>query len=215
MKNYLFTILIPIALFCVGCHKESDKTLPIMGRKDVQQTELNGTLKYDTVYHTIPEFQFVNQDSLLVTHHTFDDKIYVADFFFTTCPTICPVMKTQMLRVYEKYKDNDEVLILSHSIDPVHDTVAVLKAFSDKLGVDSKKWYFVTGNKNEIYTIGEKSYLVTAQEDGDAPGGYIHSGAFILIDKEKRIRGMYDGTEEDEVDRLMKDIQILMKEYDQ
>ncbi len=215
MKNFIFYNLIWITIFSAGCNNESQKSLPIMGRKEVKPTELNGKVSYDTVHHTIPQFQFVNQDSLLVTHHTFDDKIYVADFFFTTCPTICPVMKTQMLRVYEKFKDNDEVLILSHSIDPVHDTVAVLKAFSDKLGVDSGKWHFVTGNKNEIYSIGEKSYLVTAQEDGEAPGGYIHSGAFILIDKEKRIRGMYDGTEENEVDRLMKDIQILIKEYDQ
>lgn len=196
-----------------GCELFSEKKLPIMGWRDVKQVSRDGKVGYDTIYHTIPDFAFVNQDGALVTNKTFHDKIYVADFFFTSCPTICPIMKTQMLRVYEKFKDNDDILLLSHSIDPVYDSVPVLKVFSDRLGVDSRKWHFVTGDKDEIYEIGEKSYMVTAQEDADEPGGYLHSGAFILVDKERRIRGFYDGTKELEVDRLIRDIPTLLKEY--
>lgn len=184
-----------------------------MGRREVQQVEMDGKLVIDTIYHTIPSFSFLNQDSLIITQDSFNEKIYVADFFFTSCPTICPIMKTQMLRVYEKFKENDEVMLLSHSIDPQHDTVGVLKEFAQRLGVDSRKWHFVTGNKDDIYEIGEKSYMVAAQEDAEEPGGFIHSGAFILLDKQRRVRGFYDGTVEKEVDRLIKDIPILLKEY--
>ena len=175
---------------------------------------MDGGLRADTIYHTIPNFKFVDQDSAFITQDTFKDKIYVADFFFTTCPTICPIMKTQMLRVYEAFKDNEQVLFLSHSIDPTHDTVAVLKDFAEKLGVNSTKWHFVTGNKEEIYSIGQKSYMVTAQEDPGEPGGYLHSGAFLLIDKQKRIRGIYDGTVAEDVDRLIREIPVLLSEYE-
>jgi protein SCO1/2 len=172
-----------------------------------------GKIQADTIYHTIPDFSFTNQNGEVITQDTFKDKIYVADFFFTTCPTICPIMKTQMLRVYEKFKDNPEVMILSHTIDPKHDSVAVLYEFADRLGVTGNMWQFVTGDQDEIYDIGQNSYMVTAREDPGEPGGYLHSGALLLVDKERRIRGIYDGTLEEKVDILMKDIDKLLKEY--
>ena len=138
----------------------------------------------------------------------------MADFFFTSCPTICPVMKAQMLRVYDSIQNKPDVLILSHTIDPKHDTVAVLKEFADRLGVESSKWHFVTGEKDDIYKIGQTSYMVSASEDPAEPGGYIHSGAFILVDKERRVRGLYDGTKPDQVDRLINDIDVLLQEYE-
>ncbi len=180
------------------------KKLPIQGDREF----ING----DTVYHTIANFKFVDQDSNEVTNKTYENKIYVADFFFTTCPTICPIMKTQMLRIYEKFKDNPQVGILSHTIDPRHDSVAVLKAYAKRLGVNGDFWHFVTGKREEIYDIGQKSYLVTATEDATAPGGIMHSGAFVLIDKQRRIRGVYDGTKEEKVSLLMKDMDVLLKE---
>ena len=122
-------------------------------------------------------------------------------------------MKTQMLRVYENFQDNPSVMILSHTIDPKHDSVAVLHEFADRLGVSSKTWHFVTGEQEEIYDIGQNSYMVTAREDPDEPGGYLHSGAFLLIDKERRVRGIYDGTKADKVDLLMEDIDKLLSEY--
>jgi protein SCO1/2 len=195
-----------------ACTSRNSK-LPIYGPRQITNVSLEGGVRADTAYHTIPDFAFVDQDSTVITQDTFEDKIYVADFFFTTCPTICPIMKTQMLRVYEAYKDNDQVLLLSHSIDPVHDSVAVLREFAGKLGVDSDKWHFVTGPKEEIYEIGQESYMVTAMEDENEPGGYLHSGAFLLIDKDRRIRGIYDGTVGEEVDQLIADIPRLLAEY--
>tara|TARA_Y100001972_G_scaffold126123_2_gene179078 strand:- start:2 stop:649 length:648 start_codon:yes stop_codon:yes gene_type:complete len=206
-------LLITISVFyLVGCGEvNTTNELPILGNKKFVDKEVNGEVVKDTIYHTIRDFAFVDQDSNLVTNETFSDQIYVADFFFTSCPTICPLMKQQMLRVYEAYENESEVAILSHTIDPKHDTVAVLKDFAEKLGVKTEKWHFVTGNKDSIYDIGETSYLVVANEDENAPGGYIHSGAFLLVDKQRRIRGVYDGTIPEQVDILINDIGRLIK----
>lgn len=207
---FLF-MLIFIITGC-GVDNKSEK-LPVLGRKNIQEIMINGEITYDTTFHTVADFSFINQDSNEVTNQTFHNKIYVADFFFTTCPTICPVMKAQMLRVYEHFKDNDQVMFLSHTIDPDYDTVALLHDFADRLGVSGDRWHFVTGDKQDIYDIGQNSYMVSAMENEDEPGGYIHSGAFILVDQEREIRGLYDGTKEEQVDRLINDIPKLLKEY--
>lgn len=187
----------------IAC-KTEHKSLPILGERTVTD--------HDTIYHTIAPFRFDDQDSVPVTNATFNDKIYVADFFFTSCRTICPIMKTQLMRVYEKTQNEPDVLILSHTIDPEHDNVKKLHEFSGRLGVDSRKWHFVTGAKDSIYKIAQTSYFATAMEDKGEPDGFIHSGAFLLIDKKGRIRGKYDGTKEDEVNRLMEDIEVLRAE---
>lgn len=189
--------------------KENEKRLPIEGRREVK-AGISGVA--DTIYHTIPDFNFVNQDSNIVTQETFKEGIYVADFFFTTCPSICPIMKTQMLRIYEKYEGNGKVKILSHSIDPKHDSVAVLNKYANSLGVNSNQWHFVTGDKEEIFKIAQTSYMVSVADDNLAPGGVVHSGAFLLIDSRRRVRGHYDGTKAEEVDKLMDDMDILLKE---
>lgn len=212
-----FLLMLAIGSIFSACSSEkaSDEPLPYLGRKEVIQKEVDGSSISDTLYHVIGDFQFVDQDSTLVTPASFEGKVYVADFFFTSCPTICPVMKTQMLRVYEAFKDNPDVMILSHTIDPEYDTVALLKDFAIRLGVeDNSKWKFVTGDKDHIYEIGQTRYMVSATEDPSEPGGYVHSGAFILVDKEQHIRGIYDGTKEDQVDRLIQDIPRLLKSYE-
>jgi protein SCO1 len=183
-----------------------DERLPIFGERVVEGT--------DTVYHVIAPFRFVDQDSVLVTNATFKDKIYVADFFFTSCRTICPIMKTQMLRVYKATAGMDDVLLLSHSIDPEYDTVALLHDFAGRLGVTSSRWHFVTGVKDSIYKIAQTSYFATALEDKTEPDGFIHSGAFLLIDKKGRIRGKYDGTKEEDVNRLITDIKKLRRDHE-
>ncbi|PRY09712.1 protein SCO1/2 [Pontibacter ummariensis] len=185
--------------------------LPILGNREPVERVVEGQTVVDTLYHQIPDFAFVNQDSQQVTQETFAGKLYVTDFFFTTCPTICPKMKSQMLRVYEQYKDNPNVLLLSHSIDPTHDTVAVLKDYAARLNVTSDKWHFVTGEKDSIYDIATK-YMVTAMEDEQEAGGFVHSGAFVLVDENRHVRGVYDGTKPEEVDRLINDIPVLLKE---
>lgn len=173
-------------------------------------------VRKDTVYHTIAPFSFYNQEGKLVNNQTVDGKVYVADFFFTSCPTICPVMKKQMLRVYEEFQDEPDFKILSHTIDPSYDTVALLKDYAMRLGVeDDETWHFLTGDREKIFEIGQTSYLTTAMEDKNEPGGLLHSGAFVLVDREGRIRGVYDGTEKVQVDRLIADIPLLLKGHDQ
>jgi protein SCO1 len=197
-------IVLSICIAAISCNEKKEAPLPIFGEREV----VNG----DTIYHKIAPFQFVNQDSQVVTNETFRGKIYVADFFFTSCRTICPIMKTQMHRVYDSIENDPEVLILSHTIDPEYDTVGLLHDFADRLGVKSSKWHFVTGNEDSIHSIAQKSYFSVAMADKSEPDGYIHSGAFLLIDKEQRIRGKYDGTKEEEVNRLMGDILKLKAE---
>jgi protein SCO1/2 len=206
MKRFsIFGLLIFWTLAIWSCG-DANRKLPYIGQHDVNE-------KGDSVHHTIPDFKFVNQDGDTLTQEAFKGKIYIADFFFTSCPTICPVMKTQMLRIYEKFKDHPELGILSHTIDPRHDSVAVLKAYKEKLGVNTNQWQFVTGEQEKIYEIAQKSYMVSAMEDKEAvdEGGFVHSGAFVLVDKNKNIRGVYDGTKEKEVNRLIKDIELLLQ----
>jgi len=209
MKNSLLFLLFPVAL-AISCSSPSEKTsevaeLPILGERYVDDNQ-------DTVYHSIADFAFVNQVGDTIRKEDMAGKIYVADFFFTTCPTICPVMKKEMLRVYEQFKGDPNFRILSHSIDPSHDTQAVLKDYAEKLGVpDAATWNFLTGDQEKIFEIGQTSYLTTTMADDMEPGGFLHSGAFLLVDQQGRIRGVYDGTKTDQVDRLLADIPKLLK----
>ena len=203
MRLKIIVLNFLVALLAFSCSQE--KKLPFLGPKQVNA-------KGDTVYHQIPSFRFLNQDSVFVSEKDVEGKVYVADFFFTTCPTICPKMKTQMLRIYERYKDRDEVRIISHSIDPDFDTPNVLKDYAARLQVKAPKWNLLTGDKAAIYQLGQKSYMVSAQEDPNEAGGFVHSGAFILVDKNRHVRGIYDGTVEAEVNHLLEDMEVLLKE---
>ena len=211
MKNILSLFyFLAVVVLIASCEQ---KKLPIFGQREVATHEVNGKQVTDTVYHTIAPFQFTNQDGKTITNETFKGKIYVADFFFTSCRTICPIMKTQMVRVYEQIENDPDVLILSHTIDPEYDTVQLLHDFASRLGANSNKWHFATGQPKEyVFDLAQKSYFATAMEDKSEPDGFIHSGAFLLIDKLGRIRGKYDGTKEDDVNRLMGDINILKGE---
>ena len=206
-----YALLITQCSILIACNSSKEK-LPILGNREAIVKTVNGKQIVDTLYHQIPDFDFISQDSVKITQKDFAGKIYVADFFFTTCPTICPKMKTQMLRIYKKFKDNPKVAILSHTIDPRHDTPAVLKEFSKNLGIQNSMWQMVTGDKAKIYEIGQKSYMVSATDDPTQPGGIVHSGAFILVDKNRHIRGIYDGTEPERVNKLMEDMDTLLKE---
>ncbi|MCO6487874.1 MAG: SCO family protein [Phaeodactylibacter sp.] len=197
-----YLIFAAAALAAFACNNaEPKEALPIIGNHDIQGE--------DTIYHQIPDFAFIDQDSQVVTNATFGGKIYIADFFFTSCPTICPKVKKQMLRIYEKYKDEPRLMFLSHSIDPKRDTVGRLKTYSENLGVDTGRWRFVTGNKDEIYEIAD-DYMSIAVEDPNAPGGFDHSGWLLLIDKDRHIRSYCNGTEPEKVDEFMKDIDWLL-----
>ena len=154
----------------------------------------------------------MNQNKDTVTEKNIDNKIYVADFFFATCQSICPQMSTQLIRVQNEFKDDNDFLILSHTVNPAHDTSEVLFAYAGKYQAIANKWHFLTGNKKTIYDLAKNDYLVNALEDDGTPEGFLHSELFLLIDKNKRIRGMYDGTDSVQVNKLIADIKLLKTE---
>ena len=212
MKIIKFQFLIAlVSVFFMACN--SDKKLPIYGEREVAiSKDANGKQQIDTIYKTIPDFAFLNQDSVIITQDDFKGKIYVADFFFTSCTTICPTMHRNMKTVYEEFSSNPDIMFLSHTIDFKYDTPSVLKKYAEKLGVNDKRWQFAYGNKDQIYSLAEKNYLTVVEEDSTARDGYIHQGWFVLIDKHKRMRGAYDGTKTEQVDQLKKDLVILLAE---
>ena len=185
------------------------KRLPIYQPNMVNAELVDSTLQHVKKYHHIADFSLINQNGDTITQENYRDKIYVADFFFTTCPTICPIMTANLVEVQAALASDPEVLLLSHSVTPEIDSVAQLKKYAIEKGVNDAKWNLVTGDKKQIYELARKSYLAV-QEDGDGgPFDMIHTENFILVDKQRRIRGFYDGTKEEEMDRLLTDIKIL------
>lgn len=201
-------VLVSILYSCKG----EQKRLPFLQLETVERV-VDGKKVIDSTFRTIPAFKLLNQDSALVTEKDFDGTVYIADFFFTSCPTICPVMHRNLLKIYQKYKGNPEVKLASHTIDVKYDTPSRMKNYATKLGVEGTQWEYLWGTRDEIYALAERNYLVVAQEDKNTPGGFVHQGYLVLVDKEKRIRGAYDGTQDKEVAQLMNDMDILLKEY--
>ncbi len=210
--NFLRSIFATVGCLSLFSCSSPSAELPIIGNREAVEKTVDGKTVVDTIYHSIPSFSFLNQDSVLVSDKNFDNKVYIANFFFTHCPSICPTMNRNLLTVYEKYKGDDRVAFLSHSIDFKYDQPHVLKEYASKLGVSGEQWQFVTGSKAGIYGIAE-SYLVYTQEDKDAPGGYDHQGYLVLVDHNKHIRGAYDGTNNEQVAQLFKDLEILLASY--
>jgi protein SCO1 len=201
---FFFLSVCLIALFS-ACEDKKPQRLPIFGNREL----VNG----DTVYRTVRNFTFIDQDSQLVNNATFAGKAYVVDFFFIHCPTICPKVKAQAMRVYQKFKTDDRLLMLSHTIDTKHDTVAALKVYANKLGIETQKWHLVTGDHDEIYAIAD-DYFSVAQENADAPGGFDHSGLLILVDKDRHIRASCDGTDPEDVTLFLDEVELLLAEMD-
>ena len=187
------------------------EVLPIYQPSQVSATLVAQDIRHQKKYHTIANFSLTNQNGQTVTQDTYKGKIYVADFFFTTCQTICPVMTSNMLELQDKLQDNPEVLLLSHTVMPEIDTVAQLKKYAIQKKVNLTKWNLVTGSKQEIYNLARKQYLV-AKENPDDPLGLVHTENFVLIDTQKRIRGFYDGTQAQEMDRILHDIGVLQNQ---
>lgn len=199
-----------VYLYFVNNKNKPLRYLPIYGEK-VYEAKEKGS---DTTYHKIGNFSFTNQDGKTITEKDYNGSVYVADFFFTTCHTICPIMSNQMERVYEKFKGNTKVKFLSHTVDPEIDTVAQLKRYAIKHNADASQWNFVTGSKKELYAITRTGYLLTAEQGDGGPDDFIHTQNFALIDMDKRIRGFYDGTDSTDMNQLMKDIDLLLMEYE-
>ena len=185
--------------------------LRIYQPNDVAPELVDTTLQHVKKYHQIANFSLVNQLGDTITQKTFEGRIYVADFFFTTCATICPIMTEHMGQIQRKIKNDPDILLLSHTVTPEIDTVAQLKRYADKKGVIAGKWHLVTGDKKEIYDLARKSYLV-AKDQPYSPYDLVHTENFVLIDPQRRIRGFYDGTDPAAIESLLEDIAILKKE---
>ncbi|MEM6700332.1 MAG: SCO family protein, partial [Bacteroidota bacterium] len=204
LKLHLQWCILILSILCFSSCENKGR-LPFLGKTEI----VDGKEKH----HTIPDFKFVNQDGTIVTNETFSDQIYITDFFFTSCPTICPKMTQQMKRLHEYFVDNPNVAFVSHTIDVRRDTVGRLKRYAENIGItDAGKWHFVTGEKDAIYEIADEYFNIVI-ENSDAPQGFDHSGRFILVDKERHVRAFADGTNPDEVDRLRSDVEKLLKEY--
>lgn len=186
--------------------------LPIYQPSMVSTELVDSTIQYQKKYHKIADFALTNQNGKTITQADYKDKIYVADFFFTTCQTICPIMTDHMAEIQKEIMNDDEVILLSHTVTPEIDTVAQLKRYAKKKGVNDNKWNLVTGDKKQIYELARKSYLAVKDHGDGGPFDMIHTENFMLIDKKRQIRGFYDGTKQEDIDRLLSDIKHLKKE---
>ena len=213
MFGIVMLVLSGIIVYLFYDALQPKKMLPVYQPSMVDKSLVDSTLHYTKKYHKVADFSLVNQNGETITQEDYRDKIYVADFFFTTCLTICPIMTKNMGEVQEAIKDDPNIMLLSHSVTPQIDTVAQLKRYALEKGVIDSKWNLVTGDKKQIYELARKSYLAVKNDGDGGPFDMIHTENFILVDKEKRIRGFYDGTDREEIDRLLGDIKILEASY--
>lgn len=210
-KNSWMVLIVVLAITACG-EDEKVRVLPLMGQYDVEYKMVDGVEVADTVYPTIPSFTYINQDSVVVTSESMKGKVWIADFFFSTCPTICPIMTKQMQRLQAMTTDLEkDVQFISFSINPRYDQPTILRRYIKHNGIEAKNWQFLTGDEDKTHELGVNSFLVHVASDEEAPGGYAHSPAFTLVDKEGIVRGVYVGTDTKEVDRLEKDLRKLLK----
>ena len=213
-RKYLwfFVVLISLSIVIISLFYfalKPKKTLPIYNPSDVNPELVDSSVQYVRKYHTIADFSFINQNGKKITQKNYEGKIYVADFFFTTCGSICPKMTTNMVDIQTAIKNNPKVMLLSHTVLPEIDSVAALKTYALKNGVIDAKWNLVTGDKKEIYTMARKSYLAVKMGKPEELYDMVHTENFILVDDKRRIRGFYDGTNKKEIQRLIEDIRFL------
>ncbi|MBQ23001.1 MAG: SCO family protein [Flavobacteriales bacterium] len=210
--SIFFSICIIILMLFYDALK-LEKSLPVYSPSMVNFELVDSTLQHVKKFHRIADFKLKNQNNEWVTNKTFDKKIYVADFFFTTCPSICPIMTDNMSILQNFYKKDTLILLLSHSVTPKIDSVAQLKKYALEKGIIDKKWHLVTGPKKQIYDLARRSYLAAKNNGDGGPYDMIHTENFILVDPDQRIRGFYDGTLEEDIEKIKTDIELLRDEY--
>ena len=205
---FIFSAIVISIMFNILTPK---KVLPIYQPSMVNFEMVDSTLQYQSKYHKIADFSMTNQNGKTITQDDYADKIYVADFFFTTCQTICPIMTDHMVQIQKATAKDDDVMLLSYSVTPQIDDVAQLKKYAIEKGVNDNKWNLVTGDKKAIYELARKSYLAVKEDGNGDQYDMIHTENFMLIDKKRQIRGYYDGTQPDDIERLLEDIKVLKK----
>ena len=208
---FISTACIILSLFYTALRPK--KVLPVFQPNDVNLALVDSSIQHVKRFHKIKSFEFLNQNGVTISEKDYDGYIYVADFFFTTCPSICPIMTDNMVKIQNYIKDKRKVKLLSFSVTPEIDSVPVLKEYSIKKGVDDKYWNLLTGDKSKIYSLARKSFLVVKENTESNSHDMIHTENFVLVDREKRIRGFYDGTDDIDIQVLKKDIDILIEGY--
>jgi protein SCO1/2 len=206
----VFSVFMISAIYSI---LKPEKRLPVFNPVDVNPRLVDQSLLHINSNHKIGDFSLINQNGKVITQEDYKDKIYVSDFFFTTCQTICPIMTYNMAKIQKEFSEDDSVMLLSHSVTPEIDSVAVLRDYADRKGVVDVKWNVTTGDKKHIYELARKSYFAVVDEGDGGVQDFIHTENFILVDKKRQIRGYYDGTQDEEMDRLITDIKTLQKEY--
>jgi protein SCO1/2 len=184
-------------------------TLPIYNPSNFNPELVDKSLQNKTQNHTVSDFELINQNGQVITQDNYKDKIYVTDFFFTRCGSICPIMTDNMTKIQKEFIDNDDIMFLSLSVTPEIDSVSVLKKYAKNKGVIDSKWNITTGDKKHIYELARQSYFAVVEQGDGGLQDFIHTPNFILIDKEKQIRGIYDGTNDQDIERLIDDIYVL------
>jgi protein SCO1/2 len=218
MKRILVLVILFISCVTIGYFilKDKNEPLPVINPVDLEEEMVDPEILRRGNGHRIGNFSFLNQEGETITRAEVDGKVFVAEYFFTTCGTICPKMNKQMRRVQFEFADNDDVRILSFTVDPEVDTVEQMKRYAENHGAKSGQWHFLTGSKEDLYKLARRSFFVLkpaeAQNLGDVGSDFIHTNNFVLVDRKGRIRGYYDGTSKKEVDELMEDIQYLLEE---
>ena len=209
----VFSILSAIILAIFYNILNVEKPLPVYQPVSVEPDLVDSTIQHISKYHKIADFELINQNGEIVTQNHYHNKIYVADFFFTSCQTICPIMTDNMVKIQEEILNDSDVMLLSHSVTPAIDSVTQLKKYAIEKGINDAKWNLVTGDKKQIYNLARKSYLAVKTFGNGDEYDMIHTENFMLIDKKRQIRGFYDGTNPEEIERLLNDIKTLKKEY--
>ena len=209
-KTRLIYTCILIFTMVFSCNQVNEKQLPIYNPVDFEPKLVDKSLRNINKNHTVSDFNLTNQNGDVITSKDYENKIYVVDFFFTSCPSICPIMTNNMLKIQEEFIDNSEVMLLSLSVTPEIDNVEILKTYAEKKGVNDSKWNITTGSKKHIYELARKSYFAVVEQGDGGLQDFIHTPNFILVDTKKQIRGIYDGTEDNEILRLIKDINLLV-----
>ncbi|MDG2266515.1 MAG: SCO family protein [Candidatus Marinimicrobia bacterium] len=216
MKNIPIAIISIIGLFVfISCDTKNHNEfrLPIYTPADLDPDWVDSSLKNSTEAHVVNDFDFINQNGLVVNEQTIEGKIYIAEFFFTTCPGICPTLIKHTKKIQDEFLNDHDVLILSHTVYPEHDSVSVLYAFGKQRNINSEKWHLLTGSKQDLYTISRKGYFAISYQPDLSNDGFIHTENVVLVDKQRRLRGIYNGTNVHEMNRLIEDIYLLKKEY--